>query len=213
MASPAEIDKAILPLAGRDFQNDWQRDTTRISLGEGIIGVLQAVRGKGPSMDMGWLFIDLGLLVLLVLGVVIGLVFFRDRLGRFGAAVQFERARELFLLQRERLHRQFFQAAAHSGSPRGLHWKACDWEKGVEFVRDRHNRQIVAFAAVTIHFEAIEGSDMEGLPAVGMPRNASAIFFFQRGHWHTSGRAVFNKNPDEAALHFQKQYEHLGSEE
>jgi len=60
---------------------------------------------------------------------------------------------------------------------------------------------------VTIQFEAIEGGDMEGLPAVGNLRNASAVFFFERGQWRTVGKAVFNMNPDEALVHFQNQYE------
>jgi len=59
----------------------------------------------------------------------------------------------------------------------------------------------VALVPVTIQFEAIAGSDMEGLPAVGNLRNASAVFFFDRSKWQTAGRAVFNLNPDEALEH------------
>jgi hypothetical protein len=51
---------------------------------------------------------------------------------------------------------------------------------------------------------------MEGLPAVGNLRNASAVFFFHRGRWHTAGKAVFNLNPDEALARFRNQYEPLG---
>jgi len=64
---------------------------------------------------------------------------------------------------------------------------------------------------VTIQFEAIEGSDMEGLPAVGNLRNASAVFFFHRGHWDTVGKVVFNMNPNEAVLHFKNQYERIST--
>ena len=128
----------------------------------------------------------------------------------FGREVQVERARELFRLQRERLEAHFLKAAAASGKPRGLRWKDCQWDNGVEFVRDKQNGQIAALVGVTIEFEAIEGSDMEGLPAVGNLRNASAVFFFQAGHWHTVGRAVFNMNPDEALVHFKNQYERVG---
>ena len=63
---------------------------------------------------------------------------------------------------------------------------------------------------VTIAFEAIAGSDMENLPAVGNLRNASAVFVFAAGKWMTQGKAVFNLNPDEAVKHFQAQYEKLG---
>jgi len=50
---------------------------------------------------------------------------------------------------------------------------------------------------------------MEGLPAVDNLRNASAVFFFHQGRWHTLGKAVFNLNPDEALAQFHNQYERL----
>lgn len=120
-----------------------------------------------------------------------------------------ETARRLFVQQRERLELLFFQAAAASGKPRGLHWKAIDWEPGAEFARERASGRLAALAGVTIRFEAVEGSDMEGLPAVGNLRNASAVFFFHGGRWHTTGKTIFNLNPDEALAHFGNQYERL----
>lgn len=122
------------------------------------------------------------------------------------------RARQLFQQQRERLELLFFQAAAASGKPRGLRWKAIEWESGAEFARERTSGQLAALVGVTIRFEAIEGSDMEGLPAVGNLRNASAVFFFHRDRWHTTGKTVFNLNPDEALAHFHHQYERLNPE-
>src|SRR5262249_57355931 len=124
-----------------------------------------------------------------------------------------ERARELFLLQRERLEGKFLSVAAGTGKPRGLRWKHCAFEQELELARDRSTGQLVALVPVTVQFEAIQGSDMEGLPAVGNLRNASAVFYFQRGQWHTAGRAVFNLNPDEALDHFQKQYERVHAAE
>ncbi len=50
---------------------------------------------------------------------------------------------------------------------------------------------------------------MEGVAAVGNLRNASAVFFFQGGQWRTTGKAVFNLNPDEALARFANQYERL----
>jgi len=146
------------------------------------------------------------LLVIAILALVI--VIWRP-LRSFGKEMQIERARELFKLQRERLEAQFLKAAAATGKPRGLRWKDCQWDDAVEFVRERSSGQIAALVAVTIQFEAIEGSDMEGLPAVGNLRNASAVFFFQKGHWLTVGKAVFNMNPDEALAHFKNQYERV----
>jgi|SRR5947209_17690276 len=128
-------------------------------------------------------------------------------LRRLSKGIQVERARELFVLQRERLEARFVTAAAASGKPRGLRWKDCDFENEIELARDRKTAQLLALVAVTIQFEAIEGSDMEGLPAVGNLRNASAVFYFQRGHWHTTGKAVFNLNPAEVIQRFKNQYE------
>ena len=112
-------------------------------------------------------------------------------------------ARQLFLRQREHLEAKFFSVAAASGKPRGLRWKNCEWENPVEFAREKDTGKLAALVGVTIQFEAVEGSDMEGLPAVGNLRNASAVFFFDRGGWHTVGKAVFNMNPDEAIQHYQ----------
>jgi len=130
-------------------------------------------------------------------------------LRRLGKGIQIERARELFFLQRERLEAKFVTAAGASGKPRGLRWKDCDFENEIELARERKTGQLVALVSVTIAFEAIEGSDMEGLPAVGNLRNASAVFYFHRGQWHTTGKAVFNLNPVEVIEHFKNQYEHV----
>jgi hypothetical protein len=129
----------------------------------------------------------------------------------FRTGAQIEQAQRLFARQREHLEWQFFQAASASGKPRGLRWKAIDWEPGVEFARERSSGQLAALVGVTIQFEAVAGSDMEGLPAVGNLRNASAVFFFHQGRWHTVGKAVFNLNPDEALAYFHNQYERISS--
>jgi len=68
---------------------------------------------------------------------------------------------------------------------------------------------LAAIVGVTIRFEAVEGSDMEGLPAVGNLRNASAVFFHEGGRWVATGRTVFNLSPDEVIAHFGRQYERV----
>jgi len=73
-------------------------------------------------------------------------------------------AKEMFRLQRERLEAQFFQAAAQSGKPRGLTWKACDFEDEVRFVRERATNQIAALVAVSISFEAIPAATWKACP-------------------------------------------------
>jgi hypothetical protein len=148
----------------------------------------------------------------LVLSVVVLVILTWHPLRRFGGAVQVERAKELFLLQRERLEPLFLEAAAASGKPRGLLWKETAFESELAFARDKATRQVVALVGVTIRFEAVAGSDMEGLPAVANLRNASAVFFFQRGQWQTTGKAVFNLNPAEALHHFRNHYEPIASD-
>ncbi len=153
-------------------------------------------------MDWPWIA-----LVALLVGVVVLLAW--RQLRSFGREVNQAHAREAFRLQRERLEAHFLRAAAASGKPRGLRWTDIEWEHEVVFARDRATGQLAALIAATIAFEAIEGGDMEGLPAVGNLRNASAVFFFQRGQWHTVGKAIFNMNPAEAIEHFKNQYERL----
>src|SRR5438132_13686066 len=153
---------------------------------------------------MEWLWL---LPAVVLLGVVLWLLW--RPLRSLGKDIQVERARELFMLQRERLEAKFLTAAAATGKPRGLRWKDCSFERDVELARERKTGQLVALVPVTIQFEAIEGSDMEGLPAVGNLRNASAVFFFQRGQWLTVGKAVFNLNPVEVIHYFKTRYEHV----
>jgi hypothetical protein len=148
--------------------------------------------------------------VALLLIVLVALWISRP-LHTLGRAVQVERARELFMLQRERIEAEFLPAAAASGKPRGLHWKKCSFESHLELAREKETGRLVALVPVTIQFEAVEGSDMEGLPAVGNLRSASAVFFFQRGQWKTYGKAVFNLSPQEAIAHFHNQYERVAS--
>lgn len=154
-----------------------------------------------------WWWVVVGLVV----AGFVGLVVAWRPLRKWGGAIQAERAKELFLLQRERLQDTFRPAAAATGKPRGLRWVRCTFEGDIAFARERWTRQLFAFVPVTIQFEAVEGSDMEGLEAVSNLRNASAVFFFDRGEWRTAGKALFNMNPDEALHHFRGQYELVSS--
>jgi hypothetical protein len=150
---------------------------------------------------MLWLWLTLALAGCLFLGVLFWWI------GR--GAMTTGQARERFHAQKSQLETQYFQAASASGKPRGLRWKACEWDPNVEFVREKATGRWAALASVTIQFEAVEGGDMEGLPAVGNLRNASAVFFFHGGQWHTTGKTVFNLNPDEVLARFQNLYERL----
>jgi hypothetical protein len=139
--------------------------------------------------------------------IVIGLLSYLVR--RWKEVVPPESAAARFQQQREHLEADFLRAATRSGKPRGLRWKHCDWANEVVLARDRKNGELTALVGVKIQFEAIEGSDMEGLPAVGNLRNASGVFFFRSGRWRTTGKAVFNLDPSEALAHFKQQYERV----
>jgi hypothetical protein len=128
---------------------------------------------------------------------------------RLGRAVQVERARELFRLQHERFEQMLLTAAAETGKPRGLTWAGCEITGDAVLARDTRTRRIVAFVPVVIRFEPVEGSDMEDVPAAREPRPATAVFTFERGHWQTAGRVVFNHDPDQAVAAFGGQFELL----
>jgi hypothetical protein len=155
-------------------------------------------------MDTLWLLVGLGIVAALAA------LWWRP-MRRFGQQVHVERATEAFRLQRQRLEATFVAAARATGKPRGLSWKHCQFDDGVTFVRDKQTREIAALVGVSVHFEAIQDSNMEDNPNVGYPRTASAVFFFQHGQWNTVGKAVFNMNPGEALEYFKNQYEPAGS--
>ena len=111
----------------------------------------------------------------------------------------------------EELQNVFFTLAASSGKPRGLRWKSIDWHEGAELVREKGTRRLATLVGVTIAFEAIPGSDMEGSAAVGNLRHGSAVFFFHGGNWHTTGKVIFNLMPEEVLARFAAQYERIAS--
>lgn len=120
-----------------------------------------------------------------------------------------DEAREQFLSERDELETLFFRAAASSGKPRGLRWKRLEWQPETEFVREKDSGRLAVLVGVTIAFEAIEGSDMEDLPAVSQLRHGSAVFFYHDGNWHTLGRTLFNLPPADAVVHFASLYERI----
>ena len=135
------------------------------------------------------------------LAAVILLIALGRWLWHFARAVQVERARELFRLQHERFEEMLLAAAAATGKPRGLIWRHCEIIGDAVLARDAQ-REIVALVPVVIRFEPVEGSEMEHVPAAREPRTATAIFHFDRGHWRTDGRIVFNLSPGQSLAHF-----------
>jgi len=106
---------------------------------------------------------------------------------------------QLFEDQRQNLQQNFFRSAAGSGKPRGLRWTNCDWLAAYVLVSDETSGILTMFCSVNISFEAIEGGDMEGVEAVSMIRDGSAVFHAQDGRWGTGGRVLFNVEPRTAA--------------
>ncbi len=142
-------------------------------------------------------------------------------IGGVAAAWIWRRLRASRRLVRERLarldfdHRRaalepaFLAAAAATGKPRGLRWKACQLQPGAIFARDRSNGELFALAGATISFEAIEGGAMEEVEAVGNLRAGTAVFVFRNGRWTTDGRAVFNLEPREALARYSDSLEQV----
>lgn len=150
-------------------------------------------------MQTYWIIGVVVVLVLLALGAKPLLMFLRRR--------EAETARRMFKVRREMLEAKFFELASQGGKPRGLIWKECDWQEPVTFARDLESGLLTAFVGVEIHFEAVEGGDMEDVEAVSTIRDAAAVFHYRAGQWGTGGKALFNMNPEDAITRLQGQFE------
>lgn len=140
------------------------------------------------------------------LAVLAGIALLAPRLAQRTLQREEQRAIQEFRHRREVLEARFFELASATGKPRGLRWKYCDWKDAVRFAREVESGEIAAFAAVEIHFEAIAGSDMEDVAAVGDVRDASAVFHCHEGQWGTGGKALFNMAPELAVERLAGQY-------
>lgn len=114
-----------------------------------------------------------------------------------------DQARRQFQLRREWLEVEFMKAAAASGKPRGLRWVDVEFDNDVQYACDDANGLLRAFVSVTVHFEAIEGGDMDGVEAVGNLRAATSVFEYDGQKWVANPRAIFNLSPNQAILHFK----------
>ena len=148
-------------------------------------------------------------LLLIVVPVIfmLGLLLAAPGLARRFRRRQEVSAVDLFRMQREQLEAKFFDLARGRGIPRDLRWVECDWLPEVTWGRAIEDGMLTAFVGVNIRFEAIEGGDMEDVEAVGLVRDAAAIYHFQDGRWGTGGRAMFNMDPVDAIDRLSGQYE------
>ncbi|MEP3481373.1 MAG: hypothetical protein ABJZ55_19180 [Fuerstiella sp.] len=116
------------------------------------------------------------------------------------------------------LAEHFLNLAAATGKPRGLKWKSLDFVGCWKLIREvsgpdsptnisqqsnAPNQQdsaglLTLIHSVNLHFEAIEGSDMEGVAAVSTVRDGCAIFHYRAGRWGTGGRVLLNLTVDQA---------------
>ena len=112
-----------------------------------------------------------------------------------------------FARHRESLQRQYFELASSTGLPRGLRWLSCDWLESHVLLRDRTTKQPNLLVSINLRFEAIEGSDMEDVAAVSSIRDACAVFQWQNNAWTSSGRTLFNMNPETAKQRLAASYE------
>ena len=150
------------------------------------------------AFAMGYLWFYI-VLVVSIVGAV--LIWRRSRAAARRA--QRQRAMPEFEVRREELAKQFLQAAAATGKPRGLHWTSVELTGQPVFATDAASGALCALVGATISFEAVEGGDMEEVEAVGNLRSATAVFVFRSGQWTTDGRVIFNLEPAEAVQRFQ----------
>lgn len=116
---------------------------------------------------------------------------------------------QTFERQRQSLEQKYFECASSTGLPRGLYWKKCDWLPSYVLLLDRTTQQPNLLVSVNLHFEAIAGGDMEDVAAVSNVRDACAVFQWQHKNWMTTGRTLFNMNPEEARDRLASSYEPL----
>jgi hypothetical protein len=109
-----------------------------------------------------------------------------------------EVALAIWSARREELEREFFRVAASAGTPRGLRWLRAEWTGQTRFAVEHASGAPIALAGVILHFEAIEGGELEDAPNASMPRDATALFRYSDDAWRSTGRVLFNMTPHEA---------------
>jgi hypothetical protein len=124
---------------------------------------------------------------------------------------RFAEARRDFHRQRERLEAKFVQLGAMSVRDDAPRWTDCQFDDDVAYARNRSTGELSALVAVTIEMEG-EGLGRGIENGVGSLRGATAVFRFDRDHWETDGRAIFNLTPTEAINFYHRDLEMVGQE-
>lgn len=94
-------------------------------------------------------------------------------------------------------------------------WIHCEFDDEVTFVRRRANGQLSAFVSIMITVENTP-SEIEtnriinpvlpflSEPSPKMIRIATGVFFYNKTHWDTDGRVVFNLSPSETIRFYRR---------
>jgi len=101
--------------------------------------------------------------------------------------------------RRAELEHAYFEMCSTVGKPRGLRWDRCDWLQEGVLLRERQTGGWWLLRGVNLSFQAIEGGDMEDVAAVGLLRDACAVYVYVAGGWRPSGRTLFNMDTVRAA--------------
>jgi hypothetical protein len=126
--------------------------------------------------------------------------------------VRFAEACREFHRQRERLEAKFVQLGMIGTRPDGPRWTDCDFDNDVTYARNRSTGELSAFVAVTIEMDTGEEGPPGAPDVIGNLRAATAVFRFDREHWETDGRAIFNLSPAEAIRFYHRDLELVGQE-
>jgi hypothetical protein len=123
---------------------------------------------------------------------------------------RFSEARRDFHRQRERLEAKFVQLGSAAHQPSAPRWIDCEFDDDVAYPRSRTTGALSPFVGVTI---AISNPEDDLDPdTIASYRSATAVFRFDRTHWVTDGRAIFNLSPAEAIHFYHRELEMVGQE-
>ena len=118
------------------------------------------------------------------------------------------RARVVWQAYEAELKSRFAELGRERAAAQGIVWSPINWGTEVVFARDRVSGFVTAMVGFTVHFEADELLEDNEMAAV--PREATAIFHYQRGVWGTGGKTLFNMDPELALARLGDQFEPLG---
>ncbi len=154
-----------------------------------------------------WWVIPAAMLLLLSAAAFKGFPLWKRRRG-----VRFAEARRDFHRQRERLEAKFVQMGLCPSKRDAPRWTDCEFEDDVAYARNRVTGELSAFVGVTIEVEDYGGVGTASTDTVRNLRAATAVFRFDRNHWETEGRAIFNLTPTEAIRFYHRDLELLAQE-